>query len=1805
ETLRHFEHEFLAMTKLLHPNLVAVHDFGTVEISDEPGRRLPFFTMELIEGKTIEKHFAAPVDFSALYRIVAGVVRALAYLHSRGLVHRDVKSSNILVTMDSAGNPGAEGSTGQAGVGAVHDPGSSPRSSDPAQGSKRPQAKLMDFGLIDTAQTAAGPRIQGTVSYLAPEMARGGRIDPRADLYSLGIVLYEIVTGRLPFRGHSPLSVIRGHLEEPPLPPSTLNSSVPQGLEEIILRCLEKEPSARFASASELLEAFSKLAGEELNPDSPEIGRSYILSGRFVGRDREMEALRGCIGEAEKERGRLVLVGGEAGTGKSRLLREFRVWCQVHDIPFFLGRCYESPVVPYGPIIEVLDALVRRWEDRLDEPIARHGPALAALLPRLAERPSVRDGRAPAPLGPEEERLRLVSAASDFLVAAAAQGPYVLAVEDLNWADEASCDLLRVLGRNLLRGGGRVLLAGSYRDDELSRTSPLFELLVDGREEGYLADISLRGLNPQETELLVGSMLGAPPSDQAFTALARRVHDETRGNPFFIEELMTLLVDEGVVTPGQGRPPAESELEVLEVPRRTRDALARRLARLDAESLDLLQAASVIGGAEASLRALAEVVARPVEELHGLLASLTRTNLLDREIGAEGEIRYRPAQTAIAKVASEGMDPQRRTAFHRRYAEHLEGLTRPVPEERFGLLALHFMRAELPGRAIDYLVRAADRAARLHANREALALYGQTIDLLARGRVPVAGGTLSELYEKRGNLQELLGEFERADEDYQWMLARAEKDADEHHKARAYLDIGNVLAHRSEYEKSLESYGKALAIHRRVGAQQELAESLRLIGRIHARLGNYAEAHDHFSRSLDIARKSSNVMLLVRNLTDQGFTHREQGQIRESLRCFGEAHEAVQRAEDRRGLAAVIQGLALCHDFQGRYGEAVARYQESLAISREIGDIQMVASTATHLGALFCRMGEHDQGMRLFDESLDITRRIGTREGVIPNLHSIAALHLSQGRYEKALEVAEEALRTARRIGKRDDAAIALNTIGAVYMRVGDYQSAGRCLEEAQRIMREIRSQRWLAVFLTDLAEFRLATDQPEKAREHFKEACFIARRIGDRRRETVGMIGLAESYLRGKDFDRAAAACRKGLTLVEESRLKKQWADGLALRSRIEIERPGGDLVAASADLRQALAIAGELKDTDLTWQAQHLMGKVLFRLGDRAEAEGAYRSAFLYLDGAYNRLPEKWRRTFYRDPRRRAFSLEWERLKIRPSERPSEAVSGGLAAFEKLRKDYENLTRLLEINKKLNSTLQHSVLLRTIIDTAIELTGAERGFLILSRPDGMVFEVARTARGEEVPEPERGVSRSIAQMAVREGRPLLTTDAREDPRFSASASVHQLQLRSVVAIPLRQKGEAAGAIYLDSRLSEGIFNEEHQRLLTLFADQAGIALENARLYDEAESRGRQIELLNRELERTVAEQREEIAGVREQLADLHSSIEMRYHYDNIIGKSRPMQAVYAVLDKVMDSRIPVLITGESGTGKELIAKALHFNGPRKKERLMTVNCAAFTETLLDSELFGYKRGAFTGADRDRKGILELAHKGTLALDEIGDMPLSMQSKLLRALQEGEVLPIGGKEVIRVDVRVIAVTNRDLRQRIAEGLFREDLFYRLNVANIHIAPLRERREDIPLLIEHFLEKIAAEEGKPRKNLDGAALRLLLAYDWPGNIRELEHEVLKLVTFSTGTVIGEREVRDNSGIFQPPIVRQADASSGAQGGPINGEPGEEAKTLKESERRQILRALETAGGNRTLAARILGINRATLFRKLKRLELPQ
>lgn len=476
------------------------------------------------------------------------------------------------------------------------------------------------------------------------------------------------------------------------------------------------------------------------------------------------------------------------------------------------------------------------------------------------------------------------------------------------------------------------------------------------------------------------------------------------------------------------------------------------------------------------------------------------------------------------------------------------------------------------------------------------------------------------------------------------------------------------------------------------------------------------------------------------------------------------------------------------------------------------------------------------------------------------------------------------------------------------------------------------------------------------------------------------------------------------------------------------------------------------------------------------------------------------------------------------------------------------DHLTALLKISRTMNSIMRTAPLLERIMDIALGSIGAERGFIILKDPNSeeLQLKVRRNMTGEEA-SPE--ISGSIVQQAISSGEPVLTHDAPGDPRFSSSDSVILQNILSAACVPLVLRGRPIGAIYVDSKSAKSVFTEKTIRFLKAFADQAALALENAENHEAVISE-------NLLLKRQMA-----------QVSD----------FENIVGNSPSMQAVYHIMKSVIPMSCSVLIVGESGTGKELVARAIHYKGPRKSSPFVAQQCSAIPEQLLESELFGYRRGAFTGAGSDRKGLFEAADNGTFLLDEVCDIPLPIQAKLLRVLQEGEIRRLGETSPRKVDVRLISATNRDLKKEVSAGRFREDLYYRLNVVSISIPPLRERLDDIPLLANHFAKLYARKCGRSVERIEREAIEKLKDHSWPGNVRELENTIERAVIMCRTTSIGPDD-----------LLLDIDENSATSG------------KLRDFEKRIILRTLRKHDGNRTKTAKVLGISVRTLQYKLRR-----
>jgi transcriptional regulator with GAF, ATPase, and Fis domain len=479
--------------------------------------------------------------------------------------------------------------------------------------------------------------------------------------------------------------------------------------------------------------------------------------------------------------------------------------------------------------------------------------------------------------------------------------------------------------------------------------------------------------------------------------------------------------------------------------------------------------------------------------------------------------------------------------------------------------------------------------------------------------------------------------------------------------------------------------------------------------------------------------------------------------------------------------------------------------------------------------------------------------------------------------------------------------------------------------------------------------------------------------------------------------------------------------------------------------------------------------------------------------------------------------------------------------------------LDTLVRFSERLLGATDLNRLLDELLDALVEVTQADKGFLILLEDGELTVRAARNVARETIDGAVNRVSDTIVKRVMETGRPLVVADALHDAEWAGSSSVVNLKLCSVMCAPLKQKGEVFGVIYLGNDNVVSLFDERALEPLTVFAAQASLLVQNALLLDSL---------------------RRENVALREAVTTKR--------YGDLVGSGASMREVFRRIEKVASTDISVLITGETGTGKEVVARELHRRSSRASGPFVAVNCGAIPESLLESELFGHARGAFTGAVAARIGRFQAAAGGTLFLDEIAEMTPALQVKLLRALQERTVLRVGESRAEPVDIRVVAATNKVLEEEIKRGAFREDLYYRLNVVAIQLPPLRERGEDVVALGRYFLQQYAREFAARVRGFTPAALLALRHHPWPGNVRELENRVKKAVVLAEKAMVSAEDLGLDAEVLEPiePLTQ----------------------ATREFQKRYVNEVLERNQGNRTKTAKDLGVDPRTIFRHLERME---
>ncbi|HHN74124.1 MAG TPA: GAF domain-containing protein, partial [Acidobacteria bacterium] len=1531
--IRAFHHEFQLLTRLRHPHLVQVHDFG-VQPAEGAGPGIPWFTMDLVPGLPVDEALGVPPDWSRLARVADAVLDALGTLHAQGLVHRDVTPANILVGPDLEQDP--------------------------------PPVWLMDLGLAENAAEADGGLVRGTLATLAPETLRGGAIDGRADLYSLGCVLFRLATGEDPFNGGTPFEILQAHLSTRPTPPRHLNPEVPASLEALILELLAKQPEQRPFAAGEVRRRLAGLSGRHPRRLSP---LTEPLTPALAGREREIDLFRTALEDLAREQGAVLLVESEPGMGRSRLLEEFRLLTRLSGRRALLIRGAEAPHRPFGLADILLAQLAGAEGAQADALLARDLDSRAELISRHL-------------LGRQT----------------------VLLIDDLHAADPASATLMEDLARRIPRAGLACLMVATVAGDGL----PLKDELL---EQGLARLLRLRPLGEAATGRLGATMLGHGSLPEPWQ---QALQQASGGVPAAAVDLVTALVRSGKAGPGAALPetvPAELAEGRLVSPRSTQ-RLDARWEQWPEGSRAVLAALALAEGESLDFDDLEAIDPHTATD-PGDIDLLVREGLVRRVRGAEGRLGLTLAVPALADAIVSRLPVAVLESLHLRRAESLAGR-----EGRQIQRAGHLLAAGHSEAGARLLVEAAAAALAAGTPRQALELCDRA--LAALGEVEDAT-LLQRLRRIRASALASLGHPEDAAAEFARALAIPGAADDPAELSRTLRAAGTFHGQTGQIDTALDQLERALALSDELGDTAGGAGVLLEMGRLLAAIGRLEDAVERLETGLRQARRAGEADLVASLLLARGDLALQEGQLERAQECYREAEQESLGTGSTAGRHAARRGRVLALEASGRLGEALEELDDLLADARRTGHQGRQAEAQALTGRLLGRLGRRSEAVDRLSRAAALYRKLGRSAAAAEALAEQARRLRELGRLRVALTRAREALSLAQEARSDPAATAAAFALAAARAFVGDVEAVREALSRVSQADAPLfRARRSLL-----LGRAHLAADQPDRARELLQECSFLARRARLPEVEIRGLVGLAESYLALREEERAGLALKKIRIEAERGGREEMLALARLLTAELELAQPGGEMSLARDEALAAAEVLTRRERSDLAWRAWAAGATACRRLGEVDSAARCERDAIAGLDALLEGLPSAQRSRWRSQSRVRSL------LAAAGTEESTERSPQQSPTAPEVTRQIQALERLLEINRALNSTLELERLLEILVDTAIELTGAERGFVLLEEGGDTAAELARREGGVDLAGEEREFSRSVARQVIRDDKPLISHDAQTDERLSDSRSIHALQIHSILAHPLRVRGKVAGAIVIDSRKPMALFDQSSQAWLSRLADQAGIALANARLITQLRTQADEIRRLNEKLSEQVEEQRVEIL-------EKQSNLEVRYRYDCMIGASNPMQKVYRAIDKILPTEIPVLVTGESGTGKDLVARVLHYNGPRSEQRFVTVNCAALTDTLLESELFGHRKGAFTGADRDRKGLFEQAHQGTLFLDEIGEMPLHLQPKLLRAIQFGEIRRVGEDTDRRVDVRIVAATNKDLSEMVAAGKFRE-----------------------------------------------------------------------------------------------------------------------------------------------------------------------
>ena len=1751
-----FKQEFTLMASLRHPHIVSVYDFGRTEAGNY------YFTMDFVDGQPITE-WAEALDWEGIASLLFQVASALCYIHSQRVIHGDIKPTNIVVRKDV--------------------PSDLPASLSGSKLYESGFAVLMDFGLSALLSEPA-LRVSGTIEYMAPERFVASRGDARSDLYSLGVLAYQLFAGRLPFQADTIEGFVEQHRSVEPKPLALLAPGLPPLLIETVHSLLAKRPAQRLGSASEFLARLARLLG-------PKVPSGFVISpnlrpARLFGRAEAVErVLRVVLGRLSADAYRrvfeeepalseeeyadlcqVVVLAGAPGAGRTAMLEALKSELQLLE----LGTLSSAS----GSQSLGLEQFIRSTlasAGLASESHAVLGPASQAAGPG-------------ADVRPQSAQQAVIEDFLDGLKRAWQARPTVWLIDDFDLLGRAARETVLSVARSVcsLRAGRRMVIV-------LTGAPGCASLLEGLQDEVVVEQVDLPGLDDAQ----IASWLDAAFIPNSFEQTVSSIlQEKTGGLPALLVPSIESLFTEGIVYFSDGRWNVDSErLQRFSPAQSLSGAVETKLSQLSAPAMSVLVKA-VILREPFNPQLVAEIGQMPSQEVHQAVEELVKHGLIvETQVGSE-LAWYAVSNPITSEVVLARLSEEEASAIHRLIArggeEAAERLEKsPEPQNLLGysdpetscahlraMSALHACHAGLD----DVLMRNYESAYQFLVSRfdyQQAKFLTDRIRQLARR--PGSGIGLERALMRLGNLDFLLGDHDAAIREFNEAITVA-GDLEESivDVVEATCKLGVIYSGRGQFEEAQRLCERVIAQLETAmrGGSPKLRRRLRpLLARLYTFLGQthfgtseFGPAQNAFSKALKLIPK--------------GLAQALQSDKPPKMRS-----ELVKEADY---LPRLFRNLAIIADSAGRYQQARRLSEKAIRAGRLIGDVAEQARNLVTHGTISQHLKDYDRAQRCYEEALDYFAREGFKEGLSIVHNNLASIMEQRGRLKEAEFQYNKALLIARKLGNRYAIARTLRNLGAVLRQRGWLDEAERRVDESLKVSRQSGLAAQEAMCHLDKAYIALQRGEFAQARKHLDEAVHSAASVEDdhflltlrlaeatilnaegefERAKTIASDVIAKSSSLGFLDICLSAYCQRGRALMrlgqfdpasddiaEATGLARQTSDvlgeGFCLELESELREAQGNLVAAIEAGQRALALYKRVEAFLKVGQLAQRLSSLLLSAGKRSDA-------LLMLELARDQYAGL-------DMKQQASQIEERIEELRWGRKPTDE-RGSLAI-----KALYNVSRLFE------SLLDIDELLNNVMDAVIEILGAERGLIMLkdARTGALQTRVARKVDKETIEDVTR-ISKSVIKRVVDLGTPIVTTDAQSDPRFRESKSVSLYDIRSLVCVPLVIHGKVAGTIYVDSSLSATVFTKEDLYLLSAFATQASMAIEKAMLLEE--------------LQRSKA-------ALQAENIDLREAIAPSLAFENIVGATKPMLEVFRRIRQVADTDVNVLIEGESGTGKELVARAVHHNSRRKDGPFVKINCAAIPESLMENELFGHEKGAYTGADRRKIGRFEVADGGSLFLDEIGDLPLPLQAKLLTAIENKEFQRVGGTKTIHVDVRILTATNMDLKRLIAEKRFREDLFYRINEVPVKLPPLRERKEDIPLLVQHFIDKYRDELNSPVTGIDKGALSVLMQYSWPGNVRELESAVKRALIDASDRILGSRHFG-----FLPGLRRDAQARAEAEDRLVNSllSRGLPLKDMLGIVERQLLvYALKLNNWNIRRTAEDLGIARNTLKAKI-------